>query len=67
MNETCGNSWGQAVKDIKSIKETPTEVTVSKVFFRIVMTDINGAKTEKIIIFDVPLNCDTKTDAYAKL
>ena len=31
------------------------------------MTDIEGNKIEKIIIFEVPLNTETKSDSYAKL
>ena len=67
VNKNCGESWGEAVKNINSFNEAPANVALSKVFFRIVMIDIDGMKTEKIIIFDIPVNCDTKTDAYAKL
>jgi hypothetical protein len=31
------------------------------------MTDIDGYKTEKIIIFEVPLNSQIKKESYAKL
>ena len=67
VNETCGASWGEVIKDVKSINDFPVRITLSKVFFRVVMTDIEGNKIEKIIIFEVPLNTETKSDSYAKL
>jgi len=67
VNETCGASWSAIIKDVKSINDFPASVTLSKVFFRVVMTDIEGNKIEKIIIFEVPLNTETKSDSYAKI
>lgn len=67
VNESCGASWGEVIKDVKSINDFPVSVTLSKVFFRVVMTDIEGNKIEKIIIFEVPLNTETKSDSYAKI
>jgi len=67
VNETCGASWSEVIKDVKSINDFPVSVTLSKVFYRVVMTDIEGNKIEKIIIFKVPLNTETKSDSYAKL
>ena len=45
----------------------PTKIVVSKVYLRILMTDIDGYKTEKIIIFEVPLDSQTNKNVYAKL
>lgn len=67
VKETCGDSWGNSIKEIRSIYDSPAQVVVSKMFFRIIMTDVEGLKTEKIIIFDLPMTCDTKEDSYAKL
>ena len=67
VNEMCGASWSTSIKDVTSIKDYPLSVITSKVLLRIIMTDIDGYKTEKIIIFEVPMNCQTKTNSYAKL
>lgn len=67
VNETCGESWSAAIEDIKTVNDFPASVTLSKVFLRISMTDIDGLITEKIIIFEVPLNIKSKSDTYAKL
>ena len=67
VNETCGESWSAAIKNIQSVNEFPASITLSRVFLRIVMTDIEGNKIEKIIIFEVPLNTETKSDSYAKI
>lgn len=67
VNDACGETWSDSIKDIKSVNEYPTKIVVSKMYLRILMTDIDGYKTEKIIIFEVPLNGKTKKDSYAKL
>ena len=67
VNNTCGESWSESIKDIKSVNEYPTKIVVSKMYLRILMTDIDDYKTEKIIIFEVPLNSETKKNSYAKL
>lgn len=67
VNDACGESWSDAIKDVTALNEYPTKIVISKMYLRILMTDINGNKTEKIIIFEVPLNQQTKKDIYAKL
>ena len=67
VNDACGESWSDAIKDITELNEYPTKIVVSKVYLRILMTDIDGFKTEKILIFEVPLKNDVKKDSYAKL
>jgi len=67
VKEDCGDSWSDSIKDIKSVTEYPASVKVSKQYLRIVMTDIDGYKTEKIIIFEVPVHQNINKNAYAKL
>ncbi|MFT5215820.1 MAG: hypothetical protein ACI83H_000937 [Glaciecola sp.] len=67
VNDACGETWSDSIKDVTSLNEYPTKIVVSKLYLRILMTDIDGYKTEKIIIFEVPLNSQTKKDSYAKL
>ena len=67
VNNDCGASWSDTIKDIKSVNEYPASVKVSKQYLRVLMTDIDGFKTEKIIIFEIPLNHTTNKDSYAKL
>ena len=67
VNDACGETWSDAIKDVSALNEYPTKVVISKMYLRILMTDINGNKTEKIIIFEVPLDWQTKKDNYAKL
>ena len=57
VKEQCGDTWGTHIKEAKTIYDYPVSVTISKVFFRVVMTDTDGYKTEKIIIFDIPIGC----------
>jgi hypothetical protein len=67
VNDACGETWSDAIKDVSALNEYPTKVVISKMYLRILMTDIDGNKTEKIIIFEVPLDSQTKKDIYAKL
>ena len=67
VKEDCGNTWGEAINDVQSIYQEPLSVQVTKQYLRIVMTDIDGNKTEKIIIFEVPINNSKLQDSYAKL
>ncbi len=67
VNDACGETWSEAIKDVTTLNDYPTKVVVSKLYLRILMTDIDGYKTEKIIIFEVPLNSQTKKESYAKL
>ena len=53
----CGDEWSKLIEDSKSINDDHIGVTVSQIHIRIVMTDIDGYKTEKIIIFDLPMGC----------
>ena len=67
VNDTCGETWSASINNITAINDYPTNVTLSKHFLKITMTDIDGNKIEKIIIFEVPLNSQTKKESYAKL
>ena len=67
VNDTCGETWSDSIKDVTSLNDYPTKIVVSKMYLRILMTDIDGYKTEKIIIFEVPLDSQTKKESYAKL
>jgi len=57
VNETCGDAWSDAIKDVQTLKDAPVSINLSKIFLRIVMTDIDGHITEKIIIFELPMGC----------
>lgn len=67
VNDACGETWSEAIKDVTSLNDYPTKIVVSKVYLRILMTDIDGYKTEKMIIFEVPLDSQTNKNVYAKL
>lgn len=67
VNDACGDTWSDAIKNVTSLNDYPTKIVVSKQYLRIIMTDIDGYKTEKIIIFEVPLKSEIKKDSYAKL
>ena len=57
VKDTCGESWGNTLMHLKSLNDYPTKTVISKVFLKVIMTDIDGYKTEKIIIFEMPKQC----------
>lgn len=67
VNDTCGDTWSDVIKDVNALNDYPTKIVVSKMYLRILMTDIDGYKTEKILIFEVPLDSQVKKESYAKL
>jgi len=67
VNDACGEAWGESIKNVSSLNDYPIEIVVSKMYLRILMTDIDGYKTEKILIFELPLKSQIRKDAYAKL
>lgn len=67
VNNDCGETWSDSIKDINSVNEYPASIKVSKQYLRVVMTDIDGFKTEKIIIFEIPMSNTINKDSYAKL
>ncbi len=50
----CDASIAEQIKAVRSIDEYPVEVSIRKVHFRIVMTDADGDRAEKIITFNIP-------------
>ncbi len=57
VKDYCGEDWSKLIESATSISDSPIGVTVSQIQLRIVMTDIDGYKTEKIIIFELPMGC----------
>jgi hypothetical protein len=57
VKEHCGDQWYTMIENVSSIKDAPYQVGVNQIHLRIVMTDIDGYKTEKIIIFELPMGC----------
>ncbi|MFK2818967.1 SH3 domain-containing protein [Flavobacteriaceae sp. LMIT009] len=67
VNEDCGEAWSESVKDVQSVTDDPVSIKTTKEYLRVVMTDIDGNKIEKVIIFEVPLKSLKEKDLYAKL
>jgi hypothetical protein len=67
VNEDCGETWSESIKDVQSINDAPVSVKTTKQYLRVVMIDIDGNKIEKILIFEVPLKILKAEDLYAKL
>lgn len=57
VKTSCGSDWSDLLKDTKSINDYPIGISISRIYLRIVMTDLDGDKIEKIIAFEIPMGC----------
>jgi hypothetical protein len=53
----CGNSYAELVKDIQSITQYPIGISISTIYLKIIVTDLENNTIEKIIAFEFPLGC----------
>jgi len=57
VKEHCGDDWANHVKDIKSVKEYPSAVGVSKILLKIEILNEDESISNKIIAFEIPMGC----------
>ena len=57
VKKSCGEGWSDLLQDVESLKDFHIGISISKIYLRIVMTDLNGDKIEKIIAFEIPMGC----------
>ena len=62
VSENCGATWGESLNQVSALNEYPTKTVISKIFLKVVMTDIDGYKVEKILIFEIPMDCETMNE-----
>ena len=57
VKQNCGENWFELIKNIKKVNEYPSGVSISRILFKIILTDKNGTKNERIISFEIPMGC----------
>lgn len=57
VEKECGGYWPEHIKNIKNVNEYPSGVSMSRIFFKILLTDENDSVTEKYIEFEIPMGC----------
>jgi hypothetical protein len=57
VKQSCGENWFELLKNIKKVNEYPSGVSISRILFKIILTDKNGTKNERIISFEIPMGC----------
>ena len=57
VKKSCGEGWSDLLKDTESLKDYHIGISISKIYLRIVMTDLDGDKIEKVIAFEIPMGC----------
>lgn len=57
VEKGCGTDWSELVKSIKDVNEYPSAVALSRIYFKIILTDDNGSIIEKTISFEIPIGC----------
>lgn len=54
---SCGENWYELIKEIKNVNEYPSSVSISKIYFKVILTDKNGSKKERLITIQIPMGC----------
>jgi len=67
VKDACGTAWSDSIKNVKSLDDSPINIVVSKMYLRILMTDMNGEETEKILIFELSIDHEQNDKLYAKI
>jgi len=57
VEKHCGNYWAEHIQNVKNVNEYPSGVSMSRIFFKILLTDENDSVTEKTISFEIPMGC----------
>jgi len=57
VSNQCGENWGALIKNIKSVNEYNSSVSISKIYLKLVMKDTDGNEKTKYVIFDIPMGC----------
>jgi len=55
VEKHCGDYWAEHIQNVKNVNEYPSGVSMSRIFFKILLTDENDSVTEKIISFEIPM------------
>jgi len=53
----CGDDCFKLIKDEKQLENNTTNVSISKVYLKVIFTTVYDEKIEKIIAFDMPRGC----------
>lgn len=56
VKENCGAAWNETLESVTSVKDEPITVKANEIHLRVVMTDIDGYKDEKIVVFKLSKN-----------
>lgn len=55
INDSGG--WLELAKECKGANDGPCGISISRINLKIVTTDIKGVKTERLVIFEIPMGC----------
>ena len=57
VKDKCGEDYAKLVSKIRSVNDYPAGVSISIIHLKIVMTDLDNNRIEKIISFEIPMGC----------
>ena len=57
VKQYCGDYEAERLGEVKSVQEYPCGVSMSRIFYKIVLTRKDGSSVEKIIEFEIPMGC----------
>lgn len=57
ISKQCGGGYVERVKNIKSVRDNPVNISISTIYIKVILTDLKNNKIEKIIAFEIPMGC----------
>lgn len=57
VKQYCGDYEAEYLGDVKSVQEYPSGVSMSRIFYKIMLTKRDGSVVVKIIEFEIPMGC----------
>ena len=57
IEDYCGPEWLKQINNTKSINDYPISVSMSRIFLKIMITDLDDNIFEKVIVFNIPMGC----------
>lgn len=57
VRNQCGDPYAEMIKNIRSVNEYPSGVSISTIYLKVILIDLDDNLIEKIIAIEMPMGC----------
>jgi hypothetical protein len=57
VRDQCGEPYAEMIKNIQTVNEYPAGVSISTIYLKVILTDLENNIIEKIIVMEIPMGC----------